>query len=233
VHTKQSILLIGRGRLAKHLQHWNSLLSEPNILLHWDLSQNQLLLLDSLNKCTLVWLAISDSALVPFYEQHLQSSNKKVVHFSGAFNDPRMASAHPLMSFTQTLLPNEVYTKIHFAVNQCESLQAVLPGFQNSFTILTAENKSYYHALCVIAGNFPQLLWNEVSNEMKSLNLPPAALDLYINQISANYISLKNAALTGPLVRKDHSTIEKNIQSLSRAEGLQNIYKTFTKEFSK
>lgn len=241
MHTKPAvlqpaILLIGSGRLAQHLRHWNNLLEVPNQLICWDRSQGTEILKTHLKKCTMVWLAISDSAIQSFYSEHLSSSKLKVIHFSGALSDERFLSAHPLMSFPHTLLPDDVYKKIHFVINgsenRYENLDEALPGFKNPFTVLNSENKAFYHALCVLAGNFPQLIWNEVALRMKELNLPVEASDLYIKQITENYLSLKEKSITGPLVRKDYLTIEKNIFSLNQAPTLKNIYTAFTKEFS-
>ncbi|MEK6628828.1 MAG: DUF2520 domain-containing protein [Bdellovibrionota bacterium] len=227
-----AVLLIGSGRLAQHLQHWNKLLENPNQLICWNRSQDLELLKNSLSKCSIVWLAISDSAIQSFYDEHLRDSKLKVVHFSGALDDKRFLSAHPLMSFPHSLLTDDVYKKIHFVISGFENLGEALPGLNNAFTILNSEKKAYYHALCVLAGNFPQLIWNEVSLKMKELNLPAEASDLYIKQITENYLNLKEKAITGPLVRKDYVTIEKNITSLTETTALKNIYTAFTKEFN-
>lgn len=238
-HTNTPILLIGSGRLAKHLKYWNSLLKQPNELLLWDRTQSLDLLKEYLNKSHMVWLAISDSAIRSFYESHLveenAANNNKIVHFSGALNDKRFLCAHPLMSFPHHLLPDEVYAKIHFVISDFKDLNEALPGFKNHFSVLSAENKSLYHALCVAAGNFPQLIWHEVSLQMKNLTLPEEALDLYIKQITDNYLSTKENSITGPFVRKDYTTIENNLTSLTQSnqsEKLKNIYTTFTKEFA-
>jgi hypothetical protein len=57
---------------------------------------------------------------------------------------------------------------------------------------LNSQDKALYHALCVLAGNFPQMLWNEVSEKMQLLEIPEASLDLYIKQITeSHYIQEK------------------------------------------
>lgn len=232
MHTKSAILLIGSGRLAKHLLYWNSLLTKPNQLIRWDRSQSIESLETHLRSSSIVWLAISDSAIQNFFDKYLINKPTKVVHFSGALNDPRMLCAHPLMSFPQNILPDEVYKKIHFVINGFENLTEVLPAFQNHYSVLNTEGKALYHALCVLAGNFPQLLWNEVSQQMNKLTLPPEALDLYIKQITENYLAGKESSITGPLIRKDFITIERNISSLENTKKLNNIYTSFTKEFT-
>ena len=232
MHKYSTILLIGSGRLALHLKHWNNLLEKPNHLLFWDRSQSSEKLAEYLKSAALVWLAISDKAIVPFFETLLAEAGVKVIHFSGALSDPRLCCAHPLMSFPLSLLPDDSYRQICFVVEAPSELSCAMPGFKNKFTVLSTENKSYYHALCVLAGNFPQLLWNEIAGKMQQLHLPPEGLDLYIKQITDNYINLKDLSLTGPIARRDFLTIDKNLDSLSESPKLKNIYSIFTKEFN-
>jgi hypothetical protein len=229
------ILLIGSGRLAHHLAHWRKLNSQISRVefQQWNRKEPVSVLMNYLEKKPLVWLAISDSALIPFYEDNLSDKNLKVVHFSGALHHPEMLSAHPLMTFTEKLFDDEFYNKIHFAITNCGALEEALPGFKNSYSIIFAAEKAFYHALCVVAGNFPQLIWNEVFKEARNLKIPEAALEVYLNKVTENFIQQKAAAVTGPLVRKDHITIEKNLEALKRNEELQNIYKTFAEEFTK
>ncbi|MBY0553113.1 DUF2520 domain-containing protein [bacterium] len=233
MHINSSVLLIGSGRLARHLQHWNSLLEKPNSILTWDRSQSTEKLNAALNKCNIVWLAISDSAIVEFYESYLLNSGKTVVHFSGALNDARILSAHPLMSFPKDFLPSEVYSQIHFVISGFDLLHRALPQFNNAFSSVSSNNKALYHALCVLSGNFPQLLWNDVSEQMHKLDIPEKAFDLYIEQIAQSYLKYKKNALTGPIIRNDQKTISDNLQSLTENSKLRNIYSAFNKEFNK
>ncbi len=227
----KTILLIGSGRLARHLQHWNSLLQIKNNLLTWNRSENPNLLPSLIQQCGLIWLAISDSAIVPFFEKHLISTSVITVHFSGALSDPRIKGAHPLMSFPETYLADSVYNKIGIATSGNEDLSQLLPNFRNkSFTIPDSE-KSLYHALCVVSGNFPQMLWAEVGKQFQQQNVPTEFFEIYLSQILNNFLILKEKSLTGPLVRKDKMTMQKNEMALSGTK-LQSIYHSFRKEFS-
>ncbi|MBC7741012.1 MAG: DUF2520 domain-containing protein [Bdellovibrionaceae bacterium] len=228
---RATILLIGSGRLAQHLHFWNSQLQSPNVLLDWDRSQDLKLLNDKLAQVQIVWLAISDSALVSFYDKHLSQKNLTVLHFSGAVYEDRMVSAHPLMSFPKSLLKSEVYSQIHFALTGVTKLYEVMPGFTNGFSLMAAQDKALYHALCVVSGNFPQLLWSETFPKLLQLNIPEAAVHLYIRQITENFIQFKNNALTGPFVRKDLKTIEENSAALTNSK-LKKVYQSFAEEFS-
>ena len=50
--------------------------------------------------------------------------------------------------------------------------------------------------------------------------------------ICSNILSDHSRAVTGPLVRNDTPTIEKNIRALEDKKELQEIYKTFAKVFT-
>lgn len=227
-----TVLLVGSGRLSRHLIYWNSLQKSPLQIHPWNRQSHTAENLQSLiQKADLIWLAISDSALVSFFEQNFSRIQVPVVHFSGALHDQRMISAHPLMSFPEELMSADVYPKIHFALTGAESLQKVFPGFQNSFSLLDKKQKAFYHALCVVAGNFPQFLWNESLHEFNKLNIPSAAVENYIQQITQNFLHLKEKSLTGPLVRHDHITIEKNLNALEKSK-LKKIYESFKGVFS-
>lgn len=232
-----TVLLIGSGKLARHLNHWFSLNnSRHNKLLTWDRHQDPHLihsyLNSSLSPATHVWLAISDSALIPFYEKYIQGHDVVSVHFSGALHDDRLIAAHPLMSFGPELYSDDVYQKIQFGLTGINTLDQALPGFTNKFFHVAAADKPLYHALSVMAGNFPQILWSELYQLAEKHQIPQAALDVYIHQITENFIRFKSSALTGPFVRKDLITIEKNLNALEKTK-LKSIYSSFQKEFLK
>lgn len=229
--TKQTILLIGSGRLARHLKHWSEL-NQLTHILSWDRHQDPHLLIRQLLEATHVWLAISDDAIVPFYEQNLHGFDFKVVHFSGSLHDKRMISAHPMMSFPKQILPDKIYSQVYFGLTGAKTLSDALPNFKNQFFIISPEQKPLYHALCVTSGNFPQLLWSESQKLFRTLNVPEMAQHTYLNQITQNFLDLGADAVTGPLVRNDQKTIDANLNALADTK-LEPIYKIFKKEFSK
>ncbi len=231
----KTILIVGSGRLAMHLNYWLSLQdAENNIqykILNWDRNQDPHLIKTYLAQTDAVWLAISDSAIVSFYEKYLLGFDLHVVHFSGALHDDRLLCAHPLMTFSDRIYSDDVYSKIHFAITGRPKLSDVLVGFKNSYFVLPGDQKPLYHALCVVAGNFPQILWFEVSKICHEKNIPIHAFDSYLRQCVENFISEGSAALTGPFQRQDLATIQKNEASLPMP--LKNIYHTFQTEFLK
>ena len=230
---QSNVLLIGSGRLATHLKHWFNLLSPENTkLTSWSKDMTQSELRQSVHSATHIWLAISDDQISPFYEQKLKehlSSQQTVVHFSGSVFHEKIFSAHPLMTFSTELYNIETYKKIQFALfNQKTNLGDLMPGFTNPCFQILPQHKELYHALCVVAGNLPQMLWSQTFSVAENINVPASALHSYIQTVTNNFIRLGSSAVTGPLVRKDLKTITANLGSLEKKSlDLHSIYKSF------
>ena len=221
-------LLIGSGRLSRHLQFY---FQQKNIsFTTWNRSQDLELLHNLISEASHILLAISDSSLEPFFHQHLKDSSKKIIHFSGALSLTRAFAAHPLMSFGPELYSLEDYEKIHFVITGAPALGDLIPGLENKFTSIPAENKALYHALCVLGGNFPILLWAKMSEGFKDLGLPPEAAQVYLEKIVENFNRQGSRALTGPLVRKDLATIQANLKALDK-DPFQNVYSAFVEAY--
>lgn len=221
-------LIIGSGRVARHLAHYFNHLNLNFIT--WDRAQDPHLLAKKISESQTVLLAISDSALEGFYRRHLAGLDKKVIHFSGAKNIEGVICGHPLMTFTEELYPAEVYTKMHFTLTGANTLAEVLPGLPNSFSVLRAEDKPLYHALCVSGGNFVTLLVSEMMQGLTKLEVPPEAVATYSQQILNNALAQSSTALTGPIARKDAETVELNLKAL-KGTALEPIYQSFLKTY--
>jgi predicted short-subunit dehydrogenase-like oxidoreductase (DUF2520 family) len=219
-------LVIGAGKLAKHLNHYLNLLELPAS--SWDRSQDLHLIKSRIAESTHVLLAISDSAIESFYRKYLEGHDKVVVHFSGALNIEGLIAAHPLMTFGPDLYELEAYRRVHFAVTGVLLLSQALPGLPNSFFVLEADQKPLYHALCVMGGNFPTILWQKMFTEFKRMGIPADAADVYLENVLKNVLKSPEAALTGPLARKDLATVQKNIEALIN-DPFQEIYIAFVR----
>ena len=231
----KTILIVGSGRLAMHLNHWVSIQNNNSQILlkilNWDRSQDPYLIRTYIQQSDIVWLAITDSAIVSFYEKYFLGFDLKVVHFSGALYDVRLLSAHPLMTFSDKIYSDDVYSKIQFAITGFEKLTEAMPTFKSSYFQVSPTDKPLYHALCVVAGNFPQILWSEVAKICIEKNIPLNAFEVYLRQITENFISQGPQAITGPFVRGDLLTVQNNKSALTAP--LKNIYQSFETEFLK
>jgi 2-dehydropantoate 2-reductase len=227
-NSNSHFLLIGSGRLAKHLEFYFSQLGFS--FSTWNRRQDIKTLENLSSPATHVLLAISDSALQGFVNEHFKNSNKVIVSFSGALSIDGAVTAHPLMSFGPQLYTLNEYEKIHFVLTGVRSLEEALPGLKNQHSVLSAENKSLYHALCVLGGNFPVLLWNQMAEGFKKLGLPAETHKFYIEKVTENFNRLGSQALTGPLVRKDLETIQKNLKALENSP-YRNVYAAFVEAY--
>lgn len=220
-----SYLIIGSGRVARHLSHYFDLLKIAHT--SWNRNQSLSEFNSKLENASVLLLAISDDALENFYKTHLATfPEKTVIHFSGALVASPMIAAHPLMTFGLELYELEFYKRIHFCVTGADSLQDLIPQLPNSSSTLFAFEKSKYHALCVLGGNFSSLLIGKMLEEFQKLGLPESASLPYIEKIVSNTFASPAESLTGPLVRKDVLTVEKNLQALVQDPYLE-IYKSF------
>ncbi len=217
-------LIIGSGRLAKHLVNY---LNQLHLnYSEWDRSQDPHLLRGKIESSTHILLAISDSAIESFFTKHLDGLDKTVVHFSGALSFADIHGAHPLMTFGSDLYDLSFYQKIHFAFESNQTWNQVLPGWPNSYSKIQADQKAKYHAACVLGGNFTTLLIAKMLQEFSDLHIPPASAELYIEKIINNVFASPQTALTGPLARKDFKTINKNLSALE-GDKYQKIYQAF------
>lgn len=208
----ESFLLIGSGRLAQHLRFYFSQLNAP--LLFWSRNQSEVELKNLLSKQPTVLLAISDQALSSFYLNHLKPAGIRTLHFSGALHLEDTVCCHPLMTFGPDLYELETYKSIHFALTGIQKIQDIFSFLPNPSFVLKAEDKALYHALCVLSAAGAQSIWMQTLNSFKRLGLPPEALKPYVKQIGLNFSKSGQAALTGPWIRRDFLTIEKNKQAL-------------------
>ncbi len=231
-------LIVGDGRLARHLRAYLEFEALPHLSISRRSSATSKIETEKLKmlaaQATHVLLAISDSAIEPFLNEHAFLQDKVCVHFSGALVTPLAASAHPLMTFSSRTYSHERYLEIPFVLEKGRgSLRDLLPGFKNpSFEIASAD-KVRYHALCVMSGNFTILLWEKTFREFAKLGLPKDVLFTYLNQITENLETApeETTVLTGPLVRGDQATIEKHLAELGK-DPYADVYRAFVTAFN-
>jgi predicted short-subunit dehydrogenase-like oxidoreductase (DUF2520 family) len=215
-------LIIGRGRLARHLIAYFDFEYIPYKQWHRGMDI-ELLWLWAL-ECRKILLAISDREIEAFIlKNNLPQS--KTVHFSGALNTTYAEKLHPLMSFAAETYSHEDYRKIPFVGAKGKSpLNTIFPELDNPYYEIEPEQFALYHALCVLSGNGTVVLWQNVFEAFEQkLGLPKETLYPYILRIFQNLVDDPDKALTGPWVRNDLQTIEKNKVALDHSS-LLNIY---------
>ncbi len=224
-------LIVGSGRTARHFSFYFQALGLP--FDSWNRYESPEQLQRCLQKATHVLVLISDSAIENFYRENLKSMNRsdlQFVHFSGALEVEGMISAHPLMTFNQGLYDVETYRQIPFVTTSKKPFPEILPGIPNEAFFLAPENKALYHALCVMSGNFTTLLWQNMTAGLQRLGLPSEIQNVYRKQIFKNLESDSTKALTGPLARKDLTTVVKNDRAL-QGDPMRKIYRSFVEVY--
>lgn len=221
-----SYLIIGNGRVARHVAHYLTLL---NLQYHqWHRAMQFEQLQQMLPQASHVLLLINDDAIEPFIQCHLQASSQTRIHFSGSLLTKLAYRAHPLMSFNHELYALEEYVSIPFIIDDAApAFEQLLPGLPNRYQRLSSAQQEKYHALCVMSGNFSCLLWQKLMKTFEQeFNMPASMAHPYLQRQMKNIITNYNNSLTGPLVRNDVKTIDRNIAALAN-DPFQKIYQAF------
>ena len=228
--------LLGGGRVARHFRHYLHLEGLPvsgwardarSDLNSHDDPDPERRLRATVTGASHVLLLVSDDAIAPLLRRHGFLHEYPLIHCAGALSLPGVAGAHPLMTFGRDLYELEAYRAIPFMVEKGHDFADLFPGLANPHHAIAPEQKALYHALCVAAGNFPQLLWQAVGQRLQQeLGIPPAALGAYLERSLANALEDPDGALTGPLARGDQATIDRNLAALGPC-ALQDLYRAF------
>jgi 2-dehydropantoate 2-reductase len=222
--------IVGDGRVARHFVHYLNLLGLP--VRSWSRRRSAAGPIDAFADCSTVVLLVRDEAIVPFVDEWPFLRQKQLVHFSGSLVTMVAEATHPLTAFGDRLYDLERYRTIPFVLDEGGTpFHELLPGLPNpSFTIASSD-RPYYHALCVMAGNFSTLLWVKLLEEFQNrLGLPVSAAYPYLAQITANLIADPALALTGPLSRGDDVTIRANLEALE-GDPFRNVYAAFVRAY--
>ncbi len=239
--------ILGNGRLARHLRYYFfsldlpftawSRCGTPQANTFAEITHPADRLERTLNHATVVLVALNDAAIVPFLQQHATCTNAhgkplSWVHFAASVDTPQALCAHPLMTFADALYDADFYPRIAFACDDPARFRTLFPALSNPVFALAPDQRPLYHALCVMAGNFPQLLWQGCNAGFSQLGVPSDAVAMYLRQISENFIRHPDTALTGPLVRGDAATCTSHRQQLRASDpALAELYAAFERFF--
>lgn len=213
--------IVGNGRVATHFAHYFSLLEIP--FRQWSRASAAMMCVDptamlreTMQDCTHILLLIKDTEIEPFIRTNPFLQSKKLVHCSGSLVTHLAVGYHPLFSFSHTLYDQATYESIPMICDAGgPSFKDAFPLLPNPWITIEPSLKPYYHALCVLSGNFTTLVWQKTFKEFESrLGIPHNCASLYLRSIVHNLIQSPADALTGPIARKDMSTIRSNLAAL-------------------
>ena len=222
--------IVGSGRLARHLQHYFTLLGLP--VSTWSRNGRGSSPAESLASCQTVLILIPDGEIVPFIDTWPALQEKRLVHCSGRLVTEAAEGAHPLMTFGPALYDLTAYREIPFVLDAGGTpFATLLPGLPNPSFAIPAADRPYYHALCVIAGNFSTMLWVKLFDELEGrFGIPAAAAHPYLKQMAANLMADGDGALTGPLARGDTKTVAANMKALE-GDPFHAVYAAFKRVY--
>lgn len=227
--------IIGNGRMANHICHYFDYLSIR--YQRWYRSAHNYSQLDSiLSSATHVLVLISDGAIESFVQKHIlkKHSDLITIHFSGCLSTSVAFSSHPLQTFKQDEIYSlDEYQRIPFVIDKhAPDFSTLLPGLDNPHYRIAAEDKPYYHAMCVLANNVTTLLWQKFYREMSErFGVEQKDVEPYLQRTLANIQANPETALTGPIARKDLETLDKNLTALS-GDPFHPIFEAVIKQFA-
>lgn len=229
--------ILGGGRLARHMARYLDQLGLPwtgwardrsSSLNTSDAADAERRLREAVEPASHALVLVSDAAIGPLLGRYPWLHAKTLVHCAGALSLPGVAGAHPLMTFADEPYELDTYRRIPFVVEEGHAFGDLLPGLPNPHFPLPARDRAAYHALCVMAGNFPQMLWRAAADGLSELGLPPELLGPYIEQAARNAAHGQGEALTGPLARGDTATVRRNLDALGTSPRAA-LYRAFVR----
>ncbi len=241
----EPIAIIGNGRAASHMKHYFASVGQS--YLQWyrssesnakksrlsrykdkiqNLFKSSTTLESVVSKTQVVLLLLPDDQIEPFITRNPALKSKTVVHFSGSLHTNQAIGCHPLMTFGAQFYAEEIYKNIPFVVDEGVEFKALFPLLENPVHNIKTEDKALYHAYCVMAGNFSQMLWKNIQEGLEQINLPADIMSAYLLQNTKNFTKDSECSMTGPMIRGDESTIAKHQKVLS-GHPLQDVYESF------
>jgi len=231
--------LIGKGRLGLQLSRYFTKSQIP--FAHLDRSSfsntksKDILAIAAAPENSIVLLAISDPSIVEASEDLFSTYGEDltVVHFSASVQNKNLHSNfygfHPLYSFTSRNLSSEEFEKVPFIADEglSHKFTEIFPELRNPVYELNTVKDPLYHALAVLLGNLPITLSKLSADVLSKKGLPREALIPFLESVLENFKDPNKAVASGPIARKDKSTLTKHLESLNDSPFLKSVYLSF------
>lgn len=225
-------IVIGMGRLGRNMATYAEALGvSVDRLTRRDIQVSDDLLKNRFDGARVIALATPDDVLEDLAARIVGlSSGAQIVQFSGANRIPGAVSCHPLYSFPDGQLPFATMKQIPFALEpDGPDFAQLYPGASNPTFRVRHEDRAFYHATAVLAGNFAAHIWNEVAPAFQA-RFPDAPADVlahYLEGCVERFRENPADSMTGPVARRDERTVAVNLKSLEGAPRLVALYRAF------
>lgn len=200
----------------------------------------------------ITFVTVADDAIAPvaaaLAKQYKKYPPSLIIHCSGnlpaAILQPLaqwgcpVASFHPMKSFTSNTDKQPIFRDTFMTYEgDTKAVTAIKPLFKQlgaTLIPIAAKDKPLYHASQVMACNYLVTLLDAAFTLAKQVNLPTQALQPLVREKLADiFANGCQAALTGPIARKDKRVISEHIQALAAFPDIQSLYlnlKTLTEK---
>ncbi len=240
-----SVIIFGTGNVANHLI--DTFLKTKSIDLVQVYGRNCSALekikdkvnttsnLDDIKDADVYIIAISDDA-IPEFSSQLNLKGKLIVHTSGSFamdvlkNIAYTGVFYPLQTFTKDIPINfrEIPICIETKRNQdYKLLEELASSISDKVYSIDSNQRKYIHLAAVFTNNFVNYMYKIGDDICRENNIPFKILHPLILETAKkieNTSPIKTQ--TGPAVRNDNKTIEKQLNLLNNQE--REIYKLLT-----
>lgn len=225
-HSKHSIVQV----ISTHIEHAKALANVLDCDFHDRVS--------AMNETVdVVILAINDDALKNFQTNEVLK-NKIVIHTAGAVSlaEVRHISANiaciwPVYSISKNNLPNsnKIPLAVNFSSNDIkDTIMDIALAVSSNVFLLTDEQKTVAHVSAVFANNFSNHLFAIAEKLLDKQQIPfEILMPLIKNTVEKlnNHSAFENQ--TGPAIRNDSKTIQKQLNLLTKDDKI--IYENLTK----
>lgn len=209
--------VIGNGQLAKHLRHWCSLMGCDFV--HWHRQQADSALESCVQAADVIILAITDACLSEFSLRlsAMLELDQCLVHCSGSQSISGAWGCHPMMTFGDHLYALKDYQDIVWVVDHDAPVN-LMSHFITHRLPIHPDQKSLYHAWCVLAGNGTSLLWQQcVRVWQQEFSWTEKDAKYFAEACLKTGLSGDQKRLSGPMIRGDEATISNNLSALGRS----------------
>jgi len=189
--------------------------------------------------CQLVLLTVPDDALASLVDDLVASgsirSGQVVIHTSGRHGTAVLAPAaavgasvlalHPAMTFTGTDVDLGRLPGCVFGLTCDDAVRSVgeqlVADLRGEVAWLPEQQRALYHAALAHGANHLVTLVSQAMDLLRAAGVPDPSATLRPLLMAAleNALSYGDAALTGPVVRGDRSTVSAHLHALERATG--------------
>ncbi len=209
-------LILGDGRLARHMLHYLQLQGlAPQ---QWSRRQQSSQALRSmLAQATHILLLVSDHAIEGLLSAYHDAAPAACwIHCSALVEAAPAVFAHPMQSFASQLYTHAAYQAIPFCIAEDgPAWSECLPGLPNPHYRIAGNQRAFYHAQCVLANNFTCLIWQAFIRTMaETFGIAQADCMPFMQATFNNLQQQPEHALTGPIARQDWAVLARNAMAM-------------------